>query len=229
MLEGPMPFTFVALHGFASSPGSKKNLHFDEHFRQRGLSLVRPDLNQPSFATLSVVAMLREIERTWSAHGRAPLRMIGSSLGGYMAALFASRHPERVDRLLLLCPAFDLVGRWPDLITAAQMAEWRSRGALAFDDATGQSVDLHFAFFEEGLTVEPLPRVACPTVIVHGRQDVRVPFAQSERYARETPAVRELVAVDDGHDLLASLDVVDGVIDRFLLDGVPLSAAKRPA
>ena len=146
-----MTWTFVALHGFASSPSSKKNLHFDAHFRRRGLTLARPDLNQPSFAKLSPAAMLGEIERTWRAHGARPMRMIGSSLGGYMAALFASLHPERVDRLLLLCPAFDLAGRWPDLVSAERMAEWRARGALAFDDATGKSVDVHFGFFEEGL------------------------------------------------------------------------------
>ncbi len=216
-----MSFTFVALHGFSSSPRSRKNLHFEKYFDRRGLSLLRPDLNRPSFAELSVAAMQEEIERTWNAAGRAPLRMIGSSLGGYMAALFASLHPERVDRLLLLCPAFDLVDLWPQLITAEEMIEWRERRALGFEDATGTVVDVHYRLFEEALTVPRFPRVPCPTVIVHGRDDARVPFAQSERYARETPAVRELVPVDDGHDLLASLDAIDAILDRFLLEGVP--------
>jgi pimeloyl-ACP methyl ester carboxylesterase len=215
-----MPFTFVALHGFASSPSSRKNVHFDALFRARGIPLLRPDLNQPSFGALSVGAMQREIERTWEAAGRLPLRLIGSSLGGYMAALFASVHPARVDRALLLCPAFDLVDLWPQLISEAQMSDWRTRGALAFEDATKQLVDVHYALFEEGKRTPPFPRVSCPTIIVHGRQDARVPFAQSERYVRETPAVQELVAVDDGHDLLASLAVIDSIIDRFLLEGV---------
>lgn len=209
-------FHYVALHGFASSPSSRKNVHFERHFAKRGLTLARPDLNQPSFAALSVAAMQREIARTWEA-GRLPLRMIGSSLGGYMAALFASEHPDRVDRLLLLCPAFDLAGLWPQLITAEQMHEWRTRGALGLEDATGTVVDVHYALFEEGERTNRFPRVQCPTVIVHGRQDARVPFAQSMMYVAETPAVRELVAVNDGHDLLASLDVIDEVVDRFLL------------
>lgn len=37
-------------------------------------------------------------------------RMVGSSFGGLMAAMYAARHPERVERLVLLAPA--LV--WPD-------------------------------------------------------------------------------------------------------------------
>ncbi len=221
-----MTFTFVALHGFASSPASRKNVHFDARFRARELTLVRPDLNQPSFAKLSIAAMQAEIARTWDAAGRAPLRMIGSSLGGYVAALFASQHPERVDRLVLLCPAFDIAALWPELLTAEQLVEWKQRGTLGLEDAAGAIVDVHYALVEEARATPPFPRALCPTVIVHGRQDARVPFAQSERYARETPAVRELVRVDDGHDLLASLDVLYGVVDRFLLDGVPRSGAR---
>ncbi|MFO0682539.1 MAG: YqiA/YcfP family alpha/beta fold hydrolase [Sandaracinus sp.] len=209
------PVTFVALHGFASSPRSKKNEHFAARFAARGIPLARPDLNQPSFAKLSFAAMLGEVERTWRAGGERPLRMIGSSLGGYVAALFAAAHPERVDRLVLLCPAFDLRGRWQGVVAPARLAEWKARGVLAFDDATGRPVDVHYAFFEEGAAIEPLPRVTCPTGIVHGRGDETVPFAQSEAYAASTPAVRRLVAVDDDHHLLRSLDAIDGVIDEL--------------
>ena len=35
-----------------------------------------------------------------------PLVLMGSSLGGYLAALYAARHPSSVDRLILLAPAF---------------------------------------------------------------------------------------------------------------------------
>lgn len=212
-------FTYVALHGFASSPRSRKNEHFRPRFSARGITLVTPDLNQPSFAALSFEAMVREVERTWEACGRRPLRMIGSSLGGYVAALFASRHPERVDRLVLLCPAFDLSGRWGELVEPARMHEWETTGTLAFDDATKTSVRVHYRFFLEGREVPTMPRVSCPTILVHGRDDETVPVEQSARYALATPAVRELVLVEDGHDLLASLAVIDAVIDRFLLEG----------
>jgi pimeloyl-ACP methyl ester carboxylesterase len=216
---GASRFTYLSLHGFASSPRSRKNEHFRPRFAARGIALVTPDLNQPSFAALSFEAMRAEVDRTWREHGEKPLRMIGSSLGGYVAAWFAATHPERVERLVLLCPAFDLAGRWETLLEPARFREWRETGSLAFDDATGASVRVHHAFFEEGLRVPRMPAVHCPTILVHGRRDETVPFDQSIRYAAETPAVCELIAVDDGHDLLASLDVIDEVIDRFLLEG----------
>jgi pimeloyl-ACP methyl ester carboxylesterase len=214
-------FTFVALHGFASSPRSRKNEHFRARFEARGIPLVTPDLNQPSFGRLSFAAMRAEVERTWEERGGKPLRMIGSSLGGYVAAWFAATHPERVDRLVLLCPAFGLSGRWRDLVAPERLAEWRETGWLAFDDARGVPVPVHYAFFEEGARVPTMPHVTCPTVVVHGRGDETVPFAQSVRYLAETPAVQELIAVDDGHDLLASLREIDAAINRFLLEDEP--------
>ena len=211
-------FTFVALHGFASGPRSRKNEHFRPRLAARGVTLQTPDLNQPSFARLSFAAMRDEVERTFQAGGRKPLRMIGSSLGGYVAAYFAASFPERVDRLILLCPAFGLADRWRDLIAPEKLSEWRERGWLAFDDATGQSVPIHYRFFLEGFEVPRMPEVPCPTILVHGRDDETVPFDQSVRYAAQNENVRELIAVPDGHDLLASLDVIDRAIDRHFFD-----------
>jgi pimeloyl-ACP methyl ester carboxylesterase len=218
-------FTFVALHGFASGPRSRKNEHFRSTFAARGLELVTPDMNQPSFGTLSLAAMKDEGERAWEANGRRPLRMIGSSLGGFVAAWFASVHPERVDRLILLCPAFDLAGRWHELITAERLERWRATGWLDFDDARGEPVPLHYAFFLEGREVPRMPPVPCPTIVIHGRQDETVPFDQSVRYAAHQAEVRELVAVDDGHALLDSLDAIDEAIDRLFFRPSPSPAS----
>lgn len=35
-------------------------------------------------------------------------RLIGSSLGGHAILLFAQQYPDRVDRVVSLCPAFRL-------------------------------------------------------------------------------------------------------------------------
>jgi len=41
---------------------------------------------------------------------RSSVILMGSSLGGYLAALYASRHPDQVERLVLLAPAFSSPG-----------------------------------------------------------------------------------------------------------------------
>ena len=46
------------------------------------------------------------------AVGEQPAILIGSSLGGYLAALYAARHPAQIERLVLLAPAFQFPRRW---------------------------------------------------------------------------------------------------------------------
>ena len=48
-----------------------------------------------------------------------PLVLMGSSLGGYLAALYAERHPKAVDRLVLIAPAFGFLQRWEGALERA--------------------------------------------------------------------------------------------------------------
>ena len=50
---------------------------------------------------------LAHLERILS--GRSGIRMVGSSFGGLMGALFALQHEPRVERLVLLAPAIHLL------------------------------------------------------------------------------------------------------------------------
>ena len=49
---------------------------------------------------------------------------------------------ERVRRLVLLCPGFDLADRWPAMLGAATMARWERDGVLSIPDGSG--VPFHF-------------------------------------------------------------------------------------
>jgi hypothetical protein len=201
----PSSVRYAYLHGFASGPRSAKGLALAERFHARGLELELPDLNRPSFGELRRSAMLAHLDRLHERRGRPTWRLVGSSLGGWLAARWAELHPERVDRLVLLCPAFDMGTRWPTLFGARTMERWRNRGRLHVPDASGRMVPLHYEFFEEGEREPAFPEVPCPTVIVHGVRDETVPVEVSRRYAETRPHVR-LVEVDDDHALVESAD-----------------------
>src|SRR5205085_4933815 len=50
------------LHGFASSPGSKKARYFQEHFAERGVAMEILDLAQGDFDHLTISGQLDVIE-----------------------------------------------------------------------------------------------------------------------------------------------------------------------
>ena len=112
----------VYLHGFASSPSSSKAQYFRGKFAERGISIEIPQLDEGRFEALTISGQLDVIERTV---GQEPGVLMGSSLGGYLAALYASRHPTQVERLVLLAPAFQFPRRWRERYSEEAWEQWQ--------------------------------------------------------------------------------------------------------
>jgi uncharacterized protein len=223
--KGPMSIRHAYLHGFASSSMATKGQALRRFYGERGLEFHTPDLNAPSFAELSYSGMLerfdafdRELdEREGVEPGSARWRLIGSSMGGFLAARWAQLHPERVDRLLLLCPAFDFVERWPTLIGPENFQRWREQGRFPLIDGTGKLVEVHFGLVEDAMTHPARPEIPCPTTIVHGTRDAIVPIESSREYAQARSERVRLVEVDDDHLLSGSLPTIEAIAEAELI------------
>ncbi|MEM1416711.1 MAG: YqiA/YcfP family alpha/beta fold hydrolase [Myxococcota bacterium] len=205
---------YAYVHGFASSQHSFKGQELRRRLHDR-IEVETPDLNVPSFAKLSPLAMLEALDALDGERASAGWGLVGSSLGGWLSARWAQLRPERVRGLLLLCPGFDLPKRWPALLGGEAMASWRRKGVRPVPDHTGALQPLHYDFYRESLRSEPWPAIPAhiPTIIVHGRQDEVVPIASSRRYVTLHPHVR-LVEVEDDHSLTRSVDVLEDLLRR---------------
>jgi uncharacterized protein len=201
---------WLYLHGFASGPGSAKGTRIAEHFEETGVTVERLDLRRPSMEHLRLSAMIAHVrEAIGTPEDRAVV--LGSSLGGLTAARVAEED-ARVCALVLLAPAFGLVERWRARIGEAEWEAWRTTGYLETKDhARGGMARFDFGFTEDVARVEARgsgwPDVRVPTLIVHGTRDDTVPVEGSRRWAAGKPHVR-LVEVDDGHELVLSLDLI---------------------
>ena len=215
-----MSHQYAYLHGFASSDQSHKGTELAERLARFGVRLRRPNINHPSFRKMtysSIVDFLTEYDDEHAGRDET-WRFVGSSMGGYLAARWAELHPERVDRLLLLCPGFALDDRWPDLLGDEAFHSWEEEGTFPFLDGAGKMQPVHWAFLEDARTHPDFPEVACPVRIIHGTRDPIVPIDSSRRYAAEHDNV-ELVEVDDEHSLTQSLDTIEEhIIDFFELN-----------
>ncbi len=191
------PRRFLYLHGFASSPASRKAQFLRHRFAERGQDLLIPDLTEGDFEGTTVTAQLRTIE---SEAGSGPLALVGSSLGGYLAALYAARHPE-VERVVLLAPAFEFGRRWRESLGASALSEWERSGFLnVFHYGEGRELPLGYDFLRDGLGYEDYPDVSQPALVLHGARDTVVPSLVSEEFARLHPAAR-LILLDSDHEL----------------------------
>lgn len=198
----------IYLHGFASGPESSKGQFLRERFARAELALELPDLTQGDFERTTLTLQLAFLHSLIDAR---PAVLLGSSMGGYLGALFAARHPERVTALVLLAPAFDLARRWGDSLGEPVMRDWeREGGRVIYHYGEKRERRISYDLIRDALHYEPFPDVRSHTLVIHGRRDETVDYRLSEQFARDRPNV-ELVLLDSDHQLL---DVVETVWDK---------------
>lgn len=203
------------LHGFASGPGSKKGVAIAARLAARGVEVARLDLRVPSIEQLRVSAMI-DVTRAAIGGPRDRAVLIGSSLGGMVAARIAESEP-RVCALILLAPAFRFEDRWRARLGDAGWAAWMAEGTHAFHDhQTGGSVQIDAGFAREAAALDVgWPDVRVPTTILHGTRDDVVPVETSRAFVAVTPHVR-LIELDDDHELMVTLPRILDEIDRLV-------------
>jgi hypothetical protein len=197
---------FLYIHGFASSPASRKAQAFRAALAARGIDLEIPELDEGDFEHLTISRQLALISRTLDG---APARLIGSSMGGYLAAVYAADHPE-ISRIVLLAPAFGFAPRWRDKIGAGPR-EYLD----VFHFAGNTTRRVHYLLIEDALAYPPMPGFAQPAQLYHGVRDEVVPIGYSREFAAAHPNA-QLTELDSDHELLDVLDTITEKAVAFL-------------
>lgn len=201
----------VYLHGFASSPLSSKAQFFRRRLEALGAEVCIPQLDAGDFANLTVTGQMQVIER--AAAGQ-PVMLMGSSLGGYLAALYASRHPE-VEKLVLLAPALNFPERFPLRFTRAEMDQWKRDGHKSFFHyGEKREVRLNYGIVEDAAKYPSFPEFTQPALILQGTQDNVVFPSIPQGFADTHPNVR-LVLLESGHELTDVLEVLWNELGSF--------------
>mgnify|MGYP001614354000 CR=1 FL=1 len=209
--------SILYLHGLASSATSTKAAYIGERFRQHGLTLRCPDFNKPDFTTLTLTRMLEQLEAAIAGAGGGPVTLVGSSLGGTLAILAASRNPRSIARLVLMAPAVMFAKPGHHLLPPERVEQWRRRRALPFFHyAHNAERLLHFTFYEDSLQYDPFRTAfSQPTLIFQGLRDAAIDHQTVEAFARTRPNVT-LTLMDDDHQLIASLPRIWDDMAAFL-------------
>jgi uncharacterized protein len=221
----------IYLHGFASSGRSGKASYLAERLRAAGVDFHAPDLNLPDFSTLTVTRMLDQT-RALIETATAPVTLIGSSLGGFVAINAAATWPDQVGRLVLMAPALEFgpsTGSGPSRAQSrdgddglkgpggADIAAWKAAGHLnVFHFAYGRMMPVHYELYEDARRYNAMDAdVTMPILVFQGRRDTAVDPVTVEAWSRRRPNV-ELHMLDDDHQLASSLNYIWVKLAAFL-------------
>ncbi len=203
----------VYLHGFASSPQSGKAQFFRRRFLERGVNIEIPALDGGDFQHLTITGQLAVIDRTV---GQTPAVLMGSSLGGYLAALYAARHSRLVEKLVLMAPAFEFPRRWKDRYSEAQTEDWRRCGSVPiYHYGYKEERLLSYGLIDDAQLYENECDFQQPALIFHGIYDDAVPIEVSEKFVASHPNAT-LQRFPSGHELNDVLEEMWDAVKAFL-------------
>lgn len=190
----------VYLHGFSSAPGGNKGLVSRRWAEAQGIPFLAPDLNLPTFETLTLTAQVAAVVELLRSLPEPPV-LVGSSLGGFVATAVVHRGAP-VRSLVLLAPAIHFARRrW----TSPAWAAYRERGEMeVFHHGAGRTLRLGPELLGDlpNWMDDDAWRIQAPTVLLHGRADEAVPLSESEAFRDRNPG-SVLHVLEDDHGLLA--------------------------
>ncbi|MEU8997423.1 alpha/beta fold hydrolase [Streptomyces caniferus] len=230
MVSGPQDAPpLLLLHGSGANTTTWQDdiASWSRHFRTYALDLIgEPGLSAPSRPPLSSDSHARWLDDVLDGLGITSTSLVGMSLGGWLALDYATRHPERVTRLALLCPGgigkqktgwlFKALllrpfGRWGarrSVRTVAGLHTPETRHVL-------DQVMLTFSHFNprtERLPVFPdsaLRRLTMPVLLTAGVRDVMFDSTESARRIRHClPHATVNLLPHAGHAILGQTDSV---------------------
>ena len=193
---------YLYLHGFASSPQSTKAQYLRSQFQSLGIDLHIPDLNQADFTRLTLTRQIQQASQIMEPWDNVVL--IGSSFGGLTSAWLTQqpRLRPKINRLILLAPAFRFLDHWLPKLGSDQLNQWRTEGVMEVYHCSHEtSLPLNYQFITDAQEyADDRLQTPIPTLILHGRQDDVIPIQASRDYAKTRPWA-QLIELESDHAL----------------------------
>jgi pimeloyl-ACP methyl ester carboxylesterase len=188
--DGP---TALWLGGFKSDMAGTKAEHLARWARAAGRDFLRFDYfghgaSDGDFADGTIGRWREDTLAVLDALVAAPVVLVGSSMGGWMACLAALARPDKVAGMVLVAPAADFTAElmWPQF-TAEQQAEIRDEGFWMRPspyDPAGYPITRELIAEGARWSILGGPvAIAAPVRILQGGRDPDVPWRHALRLA----------------------------------------------
>ena len=207
--------TLVFLPGYMSDMTGSKALALDAWAGANGRAMLRFDYagcgeSEGAFEDGTLASWRDDVLLLVDALVEGPLVLIGSSMGGWIAALVALARADRLAALVGIAAAPDFT-RWG--FSEADKAVIRAEGRLEEPSAYADNPYVTtLGFWESGeanLLLDGEIAIDCPVRLLHGQMDPDVPWEVALRFANalRSADVQTLLIKDGDHRLSRDADI----------------------
>lgn len=231
-VEGGQGEAVLLVHGMA---GSKENWYRTAGYLRRHYRVIIPD--QPGFGAspdaldgdYRIGQQARRLGRFVEALGIQRFHLVGHSMGGAIAGVYATRHPDRVQTLSLIDSAgvrfqpnafTDLLERGENPFATESLAKFDAFLAMTFEHPPFAPTRLRAAYARRmagraelwnrivaevksprsRYLLEPrLKKITAPTLVIWCRRDQLIDVSAVEVFRRELPAAEIEILDGCGH------------------------------
>lgn len=229
----------VLLHGSASNSASWMGdvATLARRFRVHAVDMIgEPGLSAPNRPPLASHVYADWLGEVLAGLGVTRCALVGISLGGWLSLEYATRRPEAVSAIVLLCPGgvgrhknilvwalpLLLLGRWGRQKIMQRMAGGAPPPSPSPEVvAYGEFMDLTFANFRPRTEVLPpftdaeLARLEMPLLAILGAKDVMIDSAGTRERLVSNVAKAEVTWLPEaGHLLIGHAAEIDGFLGR---------------
>ncbi len=204
----------IFLHGLMSDRTGTKAMALADHCRDKGYAFVRFDMfghgeSSGRFEDGTISRWTDDTLAVMDALTEGPQIIVGSSMGAWVMVKAALARTSRIAGLIGIAAAPDFTEdlMWPGL-SEAQRAALQAQGVVDVkSDEDPRPYPVSRALIEDGrrnLVLRGAIALDCPVRLLHGQQDVSVPWQTSPRLAERIAGKNvEVHLIKDGDHRLS--------------------------
>jgi uncharacterized protein len=198
----------ILCHGMESSKESGKLVFLGQALAQRDMLALRFDFacvgeSSGKFENITYSGEVEDLETAVTfirARHEGKIAILGSSMGGTVALLFAACHPDIAAIVTVAAPVHPerFASR---LLTPEQIQQWSDSGHLFYH---GQRLNVSLLHDLEQINVpDAAKKISCPVLILHGDKDDVVPVEEAQELHRYIPGAKKLSILQGGDHRLS--------------------------
>ncbi len=206
------------LHGLLSDAEGDKSMQLWHEAEKRNRSWIRFDMRAhgKSDGIFTEFMISRAVEDAKQVLGQFPNRpkvLVGSSMGGWVAAETALDPKLNVQALVLIAPAFNFTKQIYESLCANDQDKWEKDGFMTFGSSDIEDgFTLQYEAVADGHNFDHFSkpfRFDYPIRIIHGDLDDVVPPEQSLQFQRHVGPQAELIELPKAdHRLTGHIDYI---------------------